>query len=131
VISITIPFPPAELNPNRKNGRHWAATNDIKVRYLRDCRVLTLQAMGKWIPPAGTLSLDITFVQPDKRRRDRDNLLAAMKSGLDGISQALGVDDQHFDPVTIRRAFGEKPGSVRVVIQALAATEELNAREAL
>lgn len=117
MISITLPFPPAELNPNRKNGRHWAATNDIKASYLRDCRVLTLQAMGKWVPPAGTLALEITFVQPDKRRRDRDNLLAAMKSGLDGISQALGVDDQYFDPVTIRREFGAKPGAVRVVIQ--------------
>jgi crossover junction endodeoxyribonuclease RusA len=116
VITVELPFPPAELNPNRKNGRHWTATHDIKARYLRDCRVLTLKAMGRWIPPIGTLSLEITFIQPDKRRRDRDNLLAAMKSGLDGVSQALGVDDQHFDPVTIRREFGSKPGAVRVVI---------------
>jgi crossover junction endodeoxyribonuclease RusA len=116
VITVDLPFPPAELNPNRKNGRHWSATHDIKARYLRDCRILTLQAMGKWVPRAGTLALEITFVQPDKRRRDRDNLLAAMKSGLDGVSQALGVDDQHFDPVTIRREYGAKPGAVRVVI---------------
>lgn len=120
MITVFLPFPPAELNPNRKNGRHWSATNDIKARYLRDCRCLTSLAMGQWVPPKGTLALEITFVQPDKRRRDRDNLLAAMKSGLDGISQALGVDDQYFDPVTIRREFGSKPGEVRVVIKALA-----------
>lgn len=123
MIAFTLPFPPSELNPNRKNGRHWAATNDIKARYLRDCRILTLQAMGAWVPPKGTMALEITFIQPDKRRRDRDNLLAAMKSGLDGISQALGVDDQHFDPVTIRRDYGTKPGAVKVVITALQAKE--------
>lgn len=117
MITITLPFPPAELNPNRKNGRAWGVTHALKTRYLGDCRVLTLQAMGKWVPPVGKLALEITFVQPDKRRRDMDNLFAAMKSGLDGISQALGVDDQHFDPVTIRREFGTKPGEVRVVIQ--------------
>lgn len=116
MISVDLPFPPAELNPNRKNGRHWRETYDIKSRYQRDCRVLTLQAIGKWIPPAGSLALDITFIQPDKRRRDRDNLLAAMKSGIDGLAQALGVDDSEFDPVTIRREYGQKPGSVRIVI---------------
>ena len=62
------------------------------------------------------MALDITFIQPDKRRRDRDNLLAAMKSGLDGLAQALGVDDSEFEPVTIRREYGQKPGSVRIVI---------------
>jgi crossover junction endodeoxyribonuclease RusA len=116
MVAVTLPFPPAELNPNRKNGRHWTATHAIKGKYLADCRYLTLQAMGAWVPPKGTLALEITFVQPDKRRRDRDNLLAAMKSGLDGISQALGVDDQYFEPVVIRREFGAKPGAVKVVI---------------
>ena len=116
MITVMLPFPPSELSPNRKNGKHWTATHAIKGKYLADCRILTLQAMGKWVPPKGTLALDITFIQPDKRRRDRDNLLAAMKSGLDGVSQALGVDDQHFEPITIRREFGTKPGAVRVVI---------------
>lgn len=119
MISFTLPFPPAELNPNNSKGRHWTATHAKKAKYLADCRILTLQAMGKWVPPKGTLKLDITFVQPDKRRRDRDNLLAAMKSGLDGVSQALGVDDQHFDPVTIRREYGAKPGAVKIVIEGL------------
>jgi hypothetical protein len=32
MLTIELPFPPAELNPNRKNGRHWGATEDAVLR---------------------------------------------------------------------------------------------------
>jgi crossover junction endodeoxyribonuclease RusA len=38
------------------------------------------------------------FCPPDKRKRDLDNLLARMKAGLDGLADALGVDDTIFRP---------------------------------
>jgi crossover junction endodeoxyribonuclease RusA len=114
---VELPFPPAGLNPNQKNGKHWSSTHAAKKQYLADCFILTKQAMGNWKAPEGSFALNITFVQPDKRRRDRDNLLAAMKSGLDGISQALGIDDSNFEALTIRREYGTKPGAVRVVIK--------------
>jgi len=44
------------------------------------------------------LELQILFLPPSKRRRDQDNLVASMKSGLDGLAQALGVDDHIFRP---------------------------------
>ncbi|MDB5887036.1 MAG: hypothetical protein JWR74_3207 [Polaromonas sp.] len=115
-----LPWPPAELNPNRKNGKHWSSTHAIKTRYLSDCRLLVVQAMqaAGYVPPAGVLALTITFAAPDKRRRDVDNLLASLKSGLDGVSQALGVDDQHFEPITLRRAIGGKPGKVVIEVTA-------------
>ena len=47
---------------------------------------------------------------------DRDNLLAACKAGLDGIAAALKVDDSRFEPLTIRRVFGAKPGCVLVEV---------------
>jgi len=55
----------------------------------------------------GTVPLKITFVQPDKRKRDLDNLLAASKSALDSVAQAIGIDDKQFDPITISRGYGE------------------------
>ena len=119
-LTVDLPWPPAELNPNRKNGKHWSSTHAIKTRYLADCRLLVLQAMGQagYAPPAGAFGLTITFTAPDKRRRDMDNLLASLKSGLDGVSQALGVDDQHFEPITLRRAAGGKPGKVTIEVMA-------------
>lgn len=115
---IELPWPDARLNPNRSKGLHWAATSDLRARQKADARWLALQAMRAegYVPPPGTLPLRITFVQPDRRARDRDNLLAASKGLLDGLSQALGVDDQHFDPVTIRREYGAKPGKVIVEV---------------
>lgn len=115
---IELPWPPAGLNPNRKNGKHWSSTHAIKARYLADCRYLVLLAMGAsgYVPPVGTLGLVITFAAPDKRRRDMDNLLASLKSGLDGVSQAFGVDDQHFEPITLKRAASVKPGKVTIEV---------------
>jgi crossover junction endodeoxyribonuclease RusA len=43
---------------------------------------------------------------PDKRHRDADNCLAAAKAGLDGMADALGVNDRHFQPITIFRIAG-------------------------
>lgn len=69
---------------------------------------------------AGPIALTITFVQPDRRARDRDNLLAALKPSLDGLADALGVNDAQFDPVVLRREFGAKPGALRIEIGGVA-----------
>lgn len=42
------------------------------------------------------LHVYLVFVPPDKRRRDADNLLASCKAALDGLSDAVGVDDSMF-----------------------------------
>lgn len=118
VFTVTLPWPDASLSPNRKNGNHWGSVNKTKGKRLADARALTLQAMmqARYIPPKGALPLVLTFVAPDKRRRDLDNLLASMKADLDGLSQALGVDDQVFEPITLRREYGSKHGCVRVEV---------------
>ena len=38
---------------------------------------------------------------PDRRHRDLDNLLAASKPIIDGMAQALGVDDSRFKPILV------------------------------
>lgn len=118
VFTVTLPWPDPSLSPNRKNGNHWGSVNKTKGKRLADARALTLQAMvqTRYIPPKGVLPLVLTFVAPDKRRRDLDNLLASMKADLDGLSQALGVDDQVFEPITLRREYGSKHGCVRVEV---------------
>ena len=113
-MKVTLPWPDASLSPNRKNGRHWGAVHAAKGKRLSDARFLALAEMRKsgYVPPAGTLALVVTFHAPDKRRRDLDNLLASMKADFDGLSQALGVDDQLFNPLTLRRGEQVKGGAV-------------------
>jgi crossover junction endodeoxyribonuclease RusA len=57
----------------------------------------------------------MTFCPPDKRRRDRDNLIASMKAATDGIADALGTDDSKFI-VTYAMGSPVKGGSVEVTI---------------
>ena len=39
------------------------------------------------------------FIPPDKRSYDRDNLVARMKSGIDGLADALRINDKRFNTV--------------------------------
>lgn len=121
-MKIFLPWPDAKLNPNRSKGVHWASTSSLRKQAKNEAFWLTRGALlqnmlirkESWVD--GEFSLSITFVQPDKRARDRDNLLAALKPSLDGVADALGINDSQFDPITIRREYGSKPGSVIVEV---------------
>jgi crossover junction endodeoxyribonuclease RusA len=48
------------------------------------------------LPEGAPLRVMLRVYPPDKRRRDWDNVVASLKSGLDGIADALGIDDARF-----------------------------------
>lgn len=119
MIRIELPLPPAQLNPNRKNGTHWAMSQRAKASYRETCWGLTVQARARAAVPAdGDLALRITFRLPTKRRVDSDNLLASAKAGLDGVAAALQVDDSRFEPVTVCREFGAASAGMVVEVGA-------------
>lgn len=95
---VILPWPPAALSPNAR--AHWATKARAARIYRHACATLTRQA-GALAVGDGRLHVTLEFVPPDRRHRDRDNLLGSMKSGLDGIADALGVNDSLFD-LTIR-----------------------------
>jgi crossover junction endodeoxyribonuclease RusA len=116
--SVTLPWPDPALNPNRKNGKRWTSVHALKVRAKTDAHYLTMAAMADLgIPDLGAqIPLTLTFHAPDRRARDADNLLAQSKALLDGFANALGVDDSRFEPITIRRVIGKKPGALVVEV---------------
>jgi crossover junction endodeoxyribonuclease RusA len=91
--SVTFPWPPSELSPNSRC--HWARKAKAAKAYRRDCFYLAKEA-GVTAPAEGPISLRIEFVPPDRSGRDIDNMLASIKSGLDGLAQALTVNDKRF-----------------------------------
>ena len=113
---IDLPFPPAKLNPNARH--QWTALVKVKEKYGQDCFTLANAARKRaaWVPHKGDIPLTITYIVPDRRKRDRDNLLAASKRGLDSVAKALGVDDSQFEPILIRREFGKRPGAMIVEV---------------
>ena len=64
----------------------------------------------------GPVRLTFLFCAPDSRRRDLDNMLASMKSAIDGIALALDMDDSKFSLVLARGA-PVKGGQVEITIE--------------
>ncbi len=117
VLSIHLAFPDQSLFPNRSKGKHWATLHKAKTEAKTASFLLTKMQTRNWQPTTENLRLTVTFLMPDRRKRDADNCLAAAKSALDGVAQALKVDDFQFQPVQVFREFGDKPGSMIVEIE--------------
>ena len=117
---ILLPWPDPRLSPNARV--HWRAKAAPKKNARTDAVMATYAALGTGLREArqalsgsGPIGLTIRFVPPDARRRDRDNMQASIKHHLDGIAQALAVDDYRFRP-TYDFAEPEAPGRVEVQI---------------
>lgn len=94
-MSLDLPWPGPDLSPNRRH--HWATVARAKKSYRARCAAIARQAGVGCLPPGQTrLTVCLTFFPPDRRPRDLDNMLASMKAGLDGLSDAIGIDDRHW-----------------------------------
>ena len=91
-----LPWPPADLSPNKR--LHWARRAKAAKAYRESCYWLTVSAIadGLTVNWEGDIHLWLTFVPPDRRTRDDDNMIASFKSGRDGVAQALDVNDKRF-----------------------------------
>ena len=101
MIEIVLGWPPSDLSPNKR--LHWAKLAAAKKQYRKDCLSVSKEQLKKYrgvyknIPEK--LVLEMLFIPPDKRSYDRDNLVARMKSGIDGLSDALRINDKRFNTV--------------------------------
>jgi crossover junction endodeoxyribonuclease RusA len=117
MITIVLDWPNPALMPNRSNGKHWSKTAAIRVKAKDDTYYIAKAAAnGRKFPPGVKQRVFITFIAPDKRRRDLDGCLSSIKPHLDGIAKAIGIDDHLFGPVTLDYVTGDKPGSVIVTV---------------
>lgn len=115
-VKLVLPLPPSSLSPNKRN--HWAVTSKAKKIEREQAHALTLQYLGVgrfYDKPSLGSHLNITYHLPGNRKRDADNLLAASKAALDGMADALRIDDSAFNPITVARVYGaDKPGYMLV-----------------
>lgn len=90
---VTMPWPPSGLSPNAR--LHWAQKSALTKAYRRACWAAALQAGIKtdW---DGPIHVWLDYYPPDRRHRDMDNVLAASKAALDGLADALGINDRRF-----------------------------------
>jgi crossover junction endodeoxyribonuclease RusA len=93
-MELTYPWPDKALSPNAR--LHWSKVSKHKKAQRKAAYVLTLATGIRSIAWEGDIHLWIDFYPPDRRARDQDNMLASCKGLLDGLADALGVDDKRF-----------------------------------
>lgn len=111
--TIILPWPNKALSPNSRVDRRSAAGTR---KAYRQAGAWAAKAAGWGRLDWPSVHLAITFCPPDNRRRDIDNMLASIKSGIDGVSDAIGVDDHVFE-YSLRRGDACKGGEVWINIQ--------------
>lgn len=93
-LTVAFPWPPATLSPNARV--HWSKRARAVKGYRNTCWTLAraTKLQVKW---QGDIHVWLDFYPPPpKRRRDQDNLIASAKAALDGLADALQVDDSRF-----------------------------------
>ena len=109
---IVLPWPDQRLSPNART--HWAVKSPVtKAARMLACYVT--KGTGARVEHDGPIAMRVTFCAPDRRHRDRDNCIACCKAYMDGIADALGVNDRRFEPTY---AWGQpvKGGAVEVAL---------------
>lgn len=122
MLIIRLPFPPSSLFPNRKNGKHWATVEGAKSMAREGATDAAKQAASAFSDDGKDIAMSIVFVAPDGHHRDLDNCLAAAKPQIDGIADALGVNDKRFRPILLNYVKGDKPGAMLVAVGVQIAT---------
>jgi crossover junction endodeoxyribonuclease RusA len=115
-LTVQLPWPSPKLHPNARV--HWAVKSKAAKKARADSALLTrAKHGGNLLPYDGTrrIPVSIGFFPPDRRRRDVDGMLSALKSSLDGVADALMVDDNLFD-LSLTVAGPVKGGAVVVEI---------------
>tara|TARA_Y100001933_G_scaffold245138_1_gene275677 strand:+ start:158 stop:574 length:417 start_codon:yes stop_codon:yes gene_type:complete len=116
MIEIVLGWPPSDLSPNAR--LHWAKLAKAKKSYRQKCNTVSKNQLKKYkydnLPEK--LVLEMTFIPRDRRNYDRDNLVARMKSGIDGLADALRINDKRFNTVISTMDTDYLGGFVRIRI---------------
>lgn len=110
---LTLPWPPVALWPNPTRRLHWA----VLYRARKAQKAAVKRACSEaGVAPAERAALGFEFYPPDRRRRDVDGAIGAMKGVIDEIAAALSLDDSDM-PMRFPEAFGEPVERGQVLVR--------------
>lgn len=116
LVTITLPRPSKVLSPNTTS--HWAKKAKAKKNQRNTAYVEALRSRPRGWAPLEACYVRTTFYVPDRRRRDRDNLLASMKSAYDGLADG-GIVRDDSGMVHLPIVIEVDPQRPRVVVEIL------------
>jgi crossover junction endodeoxyribonuclease RusA len=117
-LRIILPWLHKDLSSNSR--KHWSQTAKLVASNRAQAKIMTLAELNgaciKTWQEAQAIEVIITFCPPDFRHRDKQNMPAnkTLKAYLDGIADALQVDDNKFKPIFM---FGDvvKGGEIQII----------------
>lgn len=92
---IRLEWPPSELAGNTR--RHWRTIAAITKKHREWARLATMAANLAPLPPTGDVAATFTFYPPNNRG-DRVNMPGRLKPAIDGMCDALGINDRSILP---------------------------------
>jgi crossover junction endodeoxyribonuclease RusA len=115
-VTFTLPLPPRELSPNARV--HWAKKAKATRDYRYDAKVEGWRVVPASQRPGWTEAIATTVVfAPNRRRRDRDNLLASLKSAFDGLVDAgILADDAGLHHAPLRIEYDKDDPRVEITV---------------
>jgi crossover junction endodeoxyribonuclease RusA len=111
---IELGWPAKELSPNSRC--HYM----VKHRYAKAAKTEAGWAtkIAKPINFGGDrFDVHVRAYPPVQRDRDADNLIASLKSHLDGIALALGVNDRLFNAPTLEWCDVTQRGKIVIILR--------------
>lgn len=109
---VKLVWPPSTLSGH--NSGAWYKKSKVVKKHRRWAYWATLEFGEINLPSTGDIAIRFRFVPPD-RRGDRTNFANRLKPAIDGIAEALEINDKRFLP-TYEYATPEYPGCVEVWI---------------
>ena len=97
---IVLPFPPAALSGHANGNGRWrkiAVTKEWRAKAAEAARKAIPEWLVAALPQDDDIHVHVSFFPPD-RRGDRFNYPNRLKPVVDGIADALQVNDRRFHP---------------------------------
>jgi hypothetical protein len=113
VFRIWLSLPPEGTNPNARS--HWRKKAEHVSDYRMEAKLVAINELNrmKIVKPRWSDStVQVTYVHKTKAYRDRDNIIASMKSAFDGLQDAgVLINDYELLPLPAKRECSpKKPG---------------------
>ena len=95
-MKMELSWPEPALWPNER--AHWKPVSRARRGQRHEARMATLEQMAgrAYVWDGGTVRLTITGHKPRENGQDRTNFEAALKAALDGVADAIAVNDKYF-----------------------------------
>lgn len=122
-VTITMPLPSRTLSPNGRS--HWIPKSQAVAKYRQLAAAeawvaLRLEASLRQICPWQAASIEIRYFAKTRRWPDRDNIIATMKSAIDGLTDGgLLADDRDVQYLPVVRDVDRLRPRVELIVTEL------------